>query len=55
MDFGHLCPVAESRGHDDDFPDGTEISRVMLGAPKMCVHISFHKCLLSTYYVPGPA
>lgn len=26
-----------------------------IGAPKMCVHISFHKCLLSTYYVPGPA
>lgn len=38
--------IAKSRGHD-----GTGVSVV----PKMCVHISFHKCLLSTYYVPGPA
>lgn len=43
--------IAKSGGHDDDFPDATGISVV----PKMCVHTSFHKRLLSTYYVPGPA
>lgn len=43
--------IAKCRGHDGDFLDGTGISVV----PKMCVRISFHKCLLSTYNVPGPA